>query len=84
MLKIPRKILDVSQDKEFLYVDVRIAIPHSDCTPEVCNDIISSKDRLVNGVRHEKVFQEYSVIIDEEDGKDVLKFQATFTEYNRI
>lgn len=70
-----RKILDVSETDTHFNVDVRISVPKTKISQELIDDLLASKEALVNNDGN----QIYYVRIKQgEDGQDLLAFETDY------
>ena len=67
-----RKILDVSQTDTHFNLDVRVSIHKNNISQELIDDLIASKEDLVNGNGN---FVHYVRINQAENGNDLLAFE---------
>ena len=70
-----RKILDVSQTDTHFNLDIRVSIHNSNISQELIDDLIVSKEDLINGNGNQVHFVRINT---GEKGEDLLAFE---TEY---
>jgi len=70
-----RKILNVSESSMHFNVDIRISVPKSQISQELIDDLLASKEDLINGEGNQIM---YVKINEGPEGQDLLAFE---TEY---
>jgi len=70
-----RKILDVSVSDTHFNLDIRVSIPKTNISLELINDLIASKEALVNGDGNQVHFVR---INQGENGEDLLAFETDY------
>jgi len=70
-----RKILNVSQTDTHFNLDIRVSIHKNSISQELIDDLIASKEDLVNGNGNQVHFVK---IKQGEDGQDLLAFETDY------
>ena len=70
-----RKILDVSQTDTHFNLDIRVSIHKNNISQELIDDLIASKEALVNGNGNQIHFVR---INQSESGEDLLAFDTNY------
>ena len=70
-----RKILDVSETDTHFNLDIRVSIHKSNISQELIDDLIASKEALVNGNGNQI---HYVKINQAENGNDLLAFETDY------
>lgn len=70
-----RKILDVSETDTHFNVDLRVSIHKNNISQELIDDLLASKEDLVNGNGNQI---HYVRIKQGEDGQDLLAFETDY------
>ena len=70
-----RRILDVSESSQHFNVDIRVSIPKTQISKELIDDLLKSREELINGEGNQVMFVR---IKEGPEGRDLLAFE---TEY---
>lgn len=76
------KILNITQDKDNVYFDVKYAFPKVKMSTELIKDLFRMKDVFINGNYDKDIYLENFIKINDDETFSITKMAHEHTTYN--